>query len=123
MLRRRITNTLRKLTTLLTKIAKESELVSVPAGRAIRWWARWATGTTGGTGAAGATRTKRGIFPAPKVGHHFAGFFGFTFRTYRICFFIHAYGDNFKLFSTLIAFIFIYRHNFISLMFFFQSKD
>jgi len=96
---------------------------SVPAGRTIWWRARWAARTARGTGSAGITRTKRWIFPATKVGHHFTGFFGFTFRTYRICFFIHAYGDNFKLFSTLIAFIFIYRHNFISLMFFFQSKD
>jgi len=51
----------------------------------------------------------------PKAGHHFAGFFGFTFRADRVCFFIHAHGDNLKFLSTLIAFIFIYRHNFISL--------
>ena len=90
----------------------------MPARWTIRWRARSATGTTRATCAAWTTRIKRAILPAAKTGHHFARFFRFTFRANRGCFFIHAHGHNLEFLFTLIAFIFIYRHNLVSFFWF-----
>lgn len=94
----------------------------MPARRAVRWGAWRATGTAGCAVACGTAGTHGGIFAFSHLGNQFVSLFRFAFRADGVRLFTEAQRNHFKLFFAFIAFIFVYRHNFIFLTFSFNLE-